>query len=164
LGYVGSYLWRIRQRVGHELVVMPAAQVLQLDDAGRLYLQRRRDLGVWEIPAGTCEPGSSFEGTAVQEVLEETGLAIDASSLVPFACISDPAVHTITYPNGDRTQCFSVCFRARRWSGSINIETSEVLEASFFDWEDLPSPIHESTALAMELYRRFVQSNLFQVG
>ena len=163
MAYAGSYVWRLRKRVGHELIVMPAAQVLLLDGAGRVYLQRRRDMGGWEMPAGTCEPGGSFAQTAVQEVREETGLVIDAADLVPFACISEPAVHTVTYPNGDRTQCFSMCFYTRVWAGAIEIEAAEVVEASFFDRRCLPAPLHAPTQLALELYRRFEASKTFQV-
>jgi 8-oxo-dGTP pyrophosphatase MutT (NUDIX family) len=163
VAFVGSYMWRLRQRVGHELVVMPAAQVLLIDDNDRVYLQRRKDLGVWEMPSGTCEPEGSFAQTAVQEVLEETGLTIDAASLVPYACISDPTVHIVTYPNGDRTHVFSICFCARRWTGSVSIEAEEVLESSFFDQGRLPAPLAPATEAALDLYRRFIESNTFQV-
>jgi 8-oxo-dGTP pyrophosphatase MutT (NUDIX family) len=163
VGYTGSYMWRLRRRIGHELLVMPSAQVLLIDEIDRLYLQRRRDLGTWEMPAGTCEPGSSFAQTAVREVAEETGLRIEIADLVAFASLSDPAIHTITYPNGDRTQCFSVCFYARKWTGSISIEAAEVLESSFFDPDHLPSPLHSSTRVALDLYGRFVDSKMFQI-
>jgi 8-oxo-dGTP pyrophosphatase MutT (NUDIX family) len=163
MAYRGSYMWLLRRRVGHRLVVMPSAQVLLIDELDRVYLQRRRDLGTWEMPSGTCEPDSSFAETAVKEVAEETGLGLEAADLVAFASLSDPAVQTITYPNGDRTQCFSVCFTARTWTGSVEIEPAEVLEASFFDRDRLPSPLHPSTRVALELYDRFLESDSFQV-
>jgi ADP-ribose pyrophosphatase YjhB (NUDIX family) len=163
MAYVGSYMWRLRQQVGHELVVMPAAQVLLIDGDGRAYLQQRRDLGVWEMPGGTCEPGSSFAQTAVQEVREETGLTILAANLVPYACLSDPTIQTIRYPNGDLTHCFTICFFARSWTGSVSIEPAEVSESSFFDQRHLPAPLLPSTELAFELYRHFSESTAFQV-
>ncbi len=160
---MGSYVWRLRQLVGSELIVMPAAQVLLLDGTDRVYLQRRRDLGVWELPSGTCEPGSTFAQTAKEEVREETGLTLDVPNLVAYACISDPGVHTITYPNGDRTHCFSICFFARHWTGDIEVEASEVLEGAFFSKSHLPDPLHPATKLALELHTRFTESAVFQV-
>ena len=95
MGYEGSYLWSLRQVVGNQLLLSPGAQVLLIDQHGLIYLQRRKDMGIWEIPAGACEMGSSFASTAVTEVLEETGLTIAASDLVAFACLSDPAIHIV---------------------------------------------------------------------
>ena len=163
MAYFGSYVWRLRQLVGGELIVMPGAQVLLIDQTERVYLQRRKDVPIWEIPAGTCEPGSSFEQTARDEVREETGLIVDAADLVAYACISDPGVNIVTYPNGDRTHCFSICFFSRRWTGEIDVEESEVLEGAFYSKSNLPDPLHPSTKLALELYTRFTESAVFQV-
>ena len=163
MAYRGSYMWHLRRRVGHQLVVMPSVQVLLIDELDRVYLQRRRDLGTWEMPSGTCEPDSSFAQTAVREVAEETGLMIEITDLVAFASLSDPAIQTVMYPNGDRTQCFSMCFLVRKWTGAIEIEGAEVLESSFFDPGRLPSPLHRSTEVALALYRRFLESTTFQV-
>jgi ADP-ribose pyrophosphatase YjhB (NUDIX family) len=163
MAYRGSYMWRLRRLVGHQLIVMPSVQVLLIDELDRVYLQRRRDLGTWEMPSGTCEPDCSFAQTAVREVAEETGLRIEDTDLVAFASVSDPTVQTIEYPNGDRTHCFSVCFFARRWAGSIAIEAAEVLEAAFFVPDRIPSPLHPSTRLALDLYDRFVESGVFQI-
>ncbi len=63
----------------HRDVVMPpgAAAVLPLVDAGHVCLLRnpRFILGetLWEIPAGTLEPGEAPDAAAVRELAEETG-------------------------------------------------------------------------------------------
>ncbi|RKR89262.1 NUDIX domain-containing protein [Micromonospora pisi] len=87
MGYVGSYTWQLRQLVGSRLLLMPGAQVVLLDSADHVLFQRRRDSGLWEIPAGAAEPGGSFVGTAIDEVREETGLMIDSSDLAAFGCV-----------------------------------------------------------------------------
>ena len=69
----------------------------------------------------------------------------------------------MTYPNGDRTHCFSICFFSRRWTGEIDVEESEVLEGAFYSKSNLPDPLHPSTKLALELYTRFTESAVFQV-
>lgn len=47
MGFHGSYLWKLRQRVGHGLVLMPGASVLVENPKGKLLLLRRGDSGEW---------------------------------------------------------------------------------------------------------------------
>lgn len=144
------------------LMLAPGAQVLLINDAGLGYFQHRRDIDLWEIPAGGCELGSTFASTAVSEVFEETGLTIDPSDLTAFACISDPAIHVIEYPGGDRTHCFSLCFVARKWTGEVAADNDEVTESGFFPLDAPPTPLHPPTVLALELYARFLKTGVFQ--
>ena len=54
-----------------------AVAIIAVDDSGRVLLERqyRPSVGEWlyEIPAGTLEPGESPEETARRELVEETG-------------------------------------------------------------------------------------------
>lgn len=158
--YEGSYLWELRQRVGSRLLLMPGAQVLVVDSAERILFQRSRDSGLWELPAGAAEPGDSFRTTAARELLEETGLRVEAGDLVPFASLSEADLHTLTYPNGDVLQCFALCFEARRWSGSLVTDADEVLEAGFFARP--PEELHPPTRVVLELYSAYRASGMFQ--
>lgn len=107
--YRDSYLWRLRQAVGHDLVLMPGAMVALQREDQRVLLTRRTDDGTWCLPAGAAEAGGSFARTAIDELAEETGVQVSESDLVPFGCFSEAEVHTITYPNGDVTHCFAMC-------------------------------------------------------
>lgn len=53
MGYVGSYVWELRQQVGSRLLLLPGAQVLVIRADGLILFQRRSDNGVWEFPAGS---------------------------------------------------------------------------------------------------------------
>lgn len=158
--YEGSYLWRLREQVGSRLLLMPGAQVLVVDSAGRVLFQRSRDSGLWELPAGAAEPGDSFRTTAVRELQEETGLVVAAEDLVPFASLSEADVHTLTYPNGDVLHCFALCFEARRWSGELRPGADEVMEAAFF--EKPPAELHPPTRVVLKLYEAYRASGVFQ--
>jgi 8-oxo-dGTP pyrophosphatase MutT (NUDIX family) len=60
-----------------------AALVVLGDDAGRLavvWSPRRRE---WSVPGGWREEGESPREAAVREVAEETGVRLDATSLLP---------------------------------------------------------------------------------
>lgn len=162
MSYIGSYLWSVRQQVGHRLLLVPGAQVLLVDADDRGFLQRRSDTGVWELPAGSCEEGSTFVRTAIQELAEETGFRVEQSDLVAFGSLSDPDVHLLTYPGGDLTHCFALCFAARRWSGELRLEPAEVLEGGFFDLDHPPQPLHGPTVVVLEMYRDFTATGRFQ--
>src|SRR6476620_9020386 len=108
MSFEGSSLWRVRQKVGHDLLLWPGATVLVEDADGRILLGLRRDNGEWAMPGGGAEEGGSFAVTALDELLEEVGLEADAGDLVAFACVSEVADHLIPYPNGDLTHYFGI--------------------------------------------------------
>lgn len=140
----GSYIARLREVVGHGLVVSPGAQVLAVRGDGHVLLQRRTDSGVWEIPAGACEPGQSFLDTAINEFREEVGIQIAPADLVPFATLSDPDIHTLHYPNGDAVHAFALCFTlALEVSDAVGSRTDG--EAIAWDWFNPNQPPSRST-------------------
>jgi len=163
MAFRDSYLWRLRQAVGNDLVLMPGAMVaLQREDGGVL-LTRRADDGTWCLPAGAAEPGGSFARTAVDELAEETGVEVVESDLIPFGCLSDAEAHTIHYPNGDVTHCFALLFLARAWRGDPQPDGQESTEAGFFDPGAPPEPLHAPTRHALELLSAYLGSGTFQV-
>ncbi|MER8041665.1 NUDIX domain-containing protein [Streptomyces sp. NPDC094032] len=162
MGYVGSYIWSLRREVGGRKLLVPGAQVLLLDAEGRGLFQQRADTGVWELPAGACEEDGDFADAAVREVAEETGLRVDRADLVAFGSLSDPAVHTLTYPNGDVTHCFALCFVTRRWSGELSPGADEVRRAEFRPLGDPPGPLHPPTRVVLSMYQAFEQEGRFQ--
>jgi 8-oxo-dGTP pyrophosphatase MutT (NUDIX family) len=133
VGYRDSYLWRLRQAVGSELVLMPGAMVALQRDDRHVLLTKRTDDGTWCLPAGAAEPGGSFARTAIDELNEETGITVVESDLIPFGCLSEAEAHTIRYPSGDVTHCFALCFLARAWQGDPRPDQEESTEAKFVD-------------------------------
>jgi 8-oxo-dGTP pyrophosphatase MutT (NUDIX family) len=163
MAYVGSYLWRLRQVVGSELVLMPGAMVALLDQDERVLMTKRADDGTWCLPAGAAEPGGSFARTAIDELAEETGIEVRMQDLVPFASLSEADLHTIEYPSGDRTHCFALLFLARSWAGELEFAGDEVLEGVFVGLDSPPAPLHAPTGLALDLLREFLASGQFQL-
>jgi 8-oxo-dGTP pyrophosphatase MutT (NUDIX family) len=161
--YNGSYLWRLRERVGNDLVLMPGAMVALQRDDQRVLLTKRTDDGTWCLPAGAAEPGGSFARTAIDELAEETGIRVSERDLIPFGCLSEADAHTIHYPNGDVTHCFALCFLARTWQGNPRPDQAEATKAEFVDPGALPDPLHPPTAHALELLAAYLRSDSFQV-
>jgi 8-oxo-dGTP pyrophosphatase MutT (NUDIX family) len=163
LSFVGSYLWRLRQKVGSELVLMPGAMVALQRQDGQVLLTRRRDTGAWCLPAGAAEVGGSFAETAVTELAEETGVEVALADLIPFGCLSEAELHTIRYPNGDLTHCFAICFLAREWSGDPRADSDETTDIQFTDLDRLPKPLDPPAQRALALLESFLGNGEFQV-
>jgi 8-oxo-dGTP pyrophosphatase MutT (NUDIX family) len=163
VAYVDSYLWRLRQTVGNELVLMPGAMVALLRDDGQVLLTKRGDDGTWCLPAGAAEAGGSFARTAIDELAEETGVEVAEADLVPFASLSEAEKHTVHYPNGDITHCFAVCFLAKSWRGDPRPDGDESTAVRFVSLDRVPEPVHSPTALALKLLQTYLHTGVFQL-
>jgi 8-oxo-dGTP pyrophosphatase MutT (NUDIX family) len=161
--YADSYLWRLRQRVGSELVLMPGAMVVLQRDDGQVLLTKRADDGTWCLPAGAAETGGSFAKTAIDELAEEAGVDVAREDLLPFASLSEAENHTIRYPNGDVTHCFALCFLARTWHGDPRPDQRESTAVKFAPLDGPSEPLHPPTARALELLRVYLDTGVFQV-
>jgi 8-oxo-dGTP pyrophosphatase MutT (NUDIX family) len=162
--FEGSTLWRLRQKVGSDLVLFPGAMVFLVRDDGAVLLTRRGDNGEWCLPAGGAEAGGSFAATAIAETREETGIEIDPADLVAFGCLSRADLHTITYPGGDVTHCFALLFLATRWNGDPRPDGVETTEMSWADPTSPPTPLHPPTSHALGLYLAWLREGTFQVA
>jgi 8-oxo-dGTP pyrophosphatase MutT (NUDIX family) len=161
--YKDSYLWRLRQAVGSDLVLMPGAMVAVQREDQRVLLIRRSDERTWCLPGGAAEPGGSFARTAIDELREETGIEVSERDLTPFGCLSEAEAHTIRYPNGDVTHCFALLFLARAWRGDAVPDGEESTEVGFFELEVPPEPLHPPTGYALDLLGAYLDAGSFQV-
>ena len=164
MSFEGSYLWGLRQKVGHDLVLVPGAAIAVQREDGKVLLVRRGDNGVWALPGGGAEIGGSFARTAIDELREETGLVAREEDLIPVACFSDAERHTLHYPSGDVAHYFSLLFLVRRWDGEAEPDGEETTDLRFADPTDLPQPFEASTARAVELLLGYLRAGVFQVG
>jgi 8-oxo-dGTP pyrophosphatase MutT (NUDIX family) len=71
---MSEYLRRLRDKIGNELLVMPAVAVMVVDADRRLLLVRDAGTGLWATPGGAVDPDESPADAAVREMWEETGL------------------------------------------------------------------------------------------
>lgn len=81
--------------------------------------------------------GESIGQTAAREVKEETGLDVEADSIVGI--YSDPG-HVVAYDDGEVRQQFSVCFACHIRGGEL-ATSDESLDVRFFappDIDQLP--------------------------
>ena len=118
--------------------LIPAANVVVADDAGRILMIRRTDSGNYALPGGAMELGETIEDTAVREALEETGYDVEIVGLVGI--YSNPG-HLVEYTSdGEVRQEFTIVFEGQAVGGEarINDEASEVVWVSVAHAGDLP--------------------------
>lgn len=134
-----GYIGRLRECVGHDLLLSPAAAACIRDEEGRVLLLRRSDgKNLWGFPGGAIEPGERAADAVVREVREETGLDVEPVALI--GVYSGPE-YVFVYPNGDRVQPVTVFFECRVVGGELRLDMREVTESCAFGPQDLLPPM-----------------------
>ena len=129
---ISPYITRLREHVGHDLLLLPGASAVVRDGNGRILLLRRGDTGRWSLPAGMIDPGEQPAEAAVREVYEETGVRVEVERL------GGVVMHGTAYPNGDRCEYLAVWFRCRPIGGEARPDGDESLEVAWFAPDELP--------------------------
>ena len=155
-----TYLGQLRSVVGNRLILVPGTRVVVENSQAQILLQKRSDFGLWGLPGGAAEEGEDLETVAIREVEEETGLIV--SQLHPFGFACDPAIETITYPNGDRCQNFSLCFFTRHFEGVPRPADAESTECSWFSSDNLPEVLPNMRQSILS-YLHFTRTGQFQM-
>ncbi len=129
---VPEYVTRLREHIGHDLLLLPGAGAVVRDDQGRILLLKRSDNGQWSLPAGMIEPGEQPAEAILREIAEETGVVAEIERLAGVAS------HATEYPNGDKCQYLAVWFRCRAVGGEARPDGDESLEVGWFAPDELP--------------------------
>lgn len=132
---IAPHIRRLRDLVGHELLVIPSAAAVPRDAGGRILLVRVADTGQWALIGGAVEPDESPHDAAVREAEEEAGVLL---RLGPVLGVLGGPEYRITYPNGDVTSYVSIVFDATVVSGSPRPDGDETLEVAWWDPAALP--------------------------
>ena len=131
---ISPYLRRLRERVGHDLVLLPAVAVLPWDGDGRLLMVREADTGLWQTVGGSVEPDESPLDAAMRESLEETGLTVQVTGI--RAVLGGPE-YRLRYPNGDLVSYVSTVFDASVLGGRLHPDGDEILAAAWMSPSEL---------------------------
>lgn len=150
---ISDYLRQLRERIGHELVLLPAVCVLIWDSDGRLLLMREAQTGLWQTVGGMIDPDEAPETAALREAAEETGLVVRLIGL--RAAVGGPG-YRVHYPNGDVCSYVSVVFDAEPVSGELAGD-DEVAELRWFRR-------HQITELALDPLNRHLLDDVGVLG
>jgi len=107
----------------------------------RILLERRSDNGWWGITGGRIEPGETPEECAIREVIEETGLVVNADSIRLLGIYGDPKDGRILQYPDCRVHLIDIVYYS-----VVDIQqpltlSEESFELRFFTGKTLPSTI-----------------------
>jgi 8-oxo-dGTP pyrophosphatase MutT (NUDIX family) len=130
---VSNYIKSLREKVGHELLLLPSVSGIVINDKGEVLLHRERETGLWHTIGGAMDPGEEPAEAVVREVREETGLDVVPERI---ACVT--TTPRVRYPNGDEVIYVVITFVCRPVSGEARVNDDESLEVRFFSPDALP--------------------------
>jgi len=136
---MSDHLQRIRQKVGHDLLVLPSAAVAILDKENRVLLGLHAEKNLWVLPGGLIEAGELPADGAVREVWEEMGLMVELTGILG---VYGGKPLLVQYANGDRASYVNVVFSGRIAGGKLSADGHEILEARYFSPAELNAVPH----------------------
>lgn len=135
---VPDYIRQLRQKIDHDLIMMPAVAAIIFNDSGAVLLQLRGDNGLWALPGGAIEPGEEPAASVIREVWEETGLEIIPERISGVYGGEDGLT---IYPNGDQVAIIAITFVCRVVGGIMQTDGDETVDLHYFPVDQLPENI-----------------------
>jgi 8-oxo-dGTP pyrophosphatase MutT (NUDIX family) len=132
---ISPFIKRLRQLVGHELLVLPSVAVLPRDGDGRILLVRLIDNDQWVTIGGAVEPDESPQEAAVRETQEEAGVLVTLGAIL--GVVGGPE-YRVTYPNGDVTSYVVTVFDATVVGGTPQPDGDETSDVRWWAPDQLP--------------------------
>ncbi len=133
--YHESYLGKLRQLIGKQKVFAIGVRAIVQNQEGHVLLVQRSDNGRWVMPGRSIELEESLNECIKREVFEESGLIVESAQAI--AIYSAPRYSFVT-AYGDPYQMFSTVFIIEKWSGELQKQTDETVDAGFFPLDNLP--------------------------
>ena len=131
---ISPYIRRLRERVGHDLVLLPSVAVLARDEDGRLLLVREAETGLWQTIGGAVEPDESPAQAAVREAAEEASVVVELTGI--RSVVGGPQFR-MAYPNGDLVSYVPTIFDARVIDGEPRPDGDETIDVAWSTTDQL---------------------------
>src|SRR5215469_8916020 len=125
---MSGYMRDLREKVGHDYLLMPCAAALIRDEGGRVLLVRHVD-GPWQLPGGAIDPDESPEEAVRRECREEASIEIKPVRIV--GAFGGPDYRR-RYANGDEVGIVATVFEAEIVSGAPQPGDDETQEVGWF--------------------------------
>ena len=150
---MGDWVKNLRDKIGHDTVILPHAVTIVLDLERRLLVEVRKDDGFIDFPGGTLDLGETLEDCAKRELEEETGLIADA--LVPFKVYSGELTK-YTYANGDDMYGVDAVYLCFNYHGELKPQAEEVESLKFVRLGDIQGKISPRNKQILKELKKFL--------
>jgi 8-oxo-dGTP pyrophosphatase MutT (NUDIX family) len=144
---ISAHMRGLREKIGHDLLMVAGAAAIIKDDAGRVLLQQRGDTGQWGLIGGGMDPDEVPADAVRREVWEETGLLVEPVRVIGVYGGPD---YRLTYPNGDQVSIVSTLFECRVVDGEPSADGHESLALRYF----LPEDVVDDPAVPARMRQR----------
>ena len=146
---MSDYIRGLRQKIGHDYVLVPSAAALIRDETRRVLLVRHVD-GPWQLPGGAVDPDESPEDAVRRECREEASIEITPVRIIGAFGGAD---YRRRYANGDEIGVVVLVFEAEIVSGSPQPGDDESQDVGWFAADELErldlSPVSRATLAAL---------------
>lgn len=142
-----DYIKTLRQKVGHEPIILNFAGGILANDQNEILLQKRSDFNAWGLPCGALEFGESAQEACVREFLEETGLKVRTKLLLGVS--TNFIQH---YPNQDVAQAVTIEFIVELLEKTSKEISAETLDLKYFPKDKLPEIFNKQHQLFIDHY------------
>ncbi|WP_310397936.1 NUDIX domain-containing protein [Hymenobacter sp.] len=133
---MSPYLRRLREKIGHDLLLLPSVTVLLFDADRRVLLARHSDANVWVAPGGMVEPDETPQAAARREAREEIGCEVALQGILG---VYGGPEFLVRYRNGDKVSCVMTVFEAAITDGTPQPDHAEILELRYFTYAETRS-------------------------
>lgn len=142
-----NYIQHLREKVGHEPVILVFAGGILTNDRDEILLQKRSDFNLWGLPGGALEFGEDAVAACKREFMEETGINIEVDKLLGVS-----TNNIQNYPNGDVAQSVVIDFLVSSIGKEVTTLSSETLNLQYFSKNNLPKIFNQQHQTAINNY------------
>jgi 8-oxo-dGTP pyrophosphatase MutT (NUDIX family) len=125
---ISAYMRHLREKVGHDYVLIPVAAALIRDDRDRLLLVRHVD-GPWQFPGGAIDPDERPEDAVRRECREEASIEIEPIRIMGAF---GGAGYRSRYENGDELGIVAIVYEAEIAAGKPSPGDDETQDVGWF--------------------------------
>ncbi len=130
---MSDYVRGLREKIGHDFMLMPSVAALIRDDDGRILLVKHVE-GRWQLPGGAVDPGERPAAAMQRECLEEAGITVEP---LRIAGVYGGPEYRISYANGDEAGWVVTVFEARIAAGVPSPSDDETQAVGWFRPDEL---------------------------
>ena len=146
---ISEYIKNLRAKIGNDLLLLPGATAVVINERAEVLLQLRRDTQTWAPPSGGVEPGETVAQCAIREVREEAGIEVLPEAIV---AVLSGEEYNVTYPNGDQMATVTTVFRCRPLqAGAPRVNDDESQEIRYFPLDALPENMFARHRMIIDL-------------